>query len=353
MIREPAAKRPRIDDPVKDTGSMGLRTVVPATLENVPFEMLREFMKFLEVAELATMKQINQRFCACANKVMPTLLLTMLTSTDVERFPAKIRAKAGNELARIGDPRFDSSHYYLPADRTDGFVRIPGGEEVAPFQMSRYPVTVAQYKAFELSGGYLEDRYWEEAQQVECWSKAGFKGFENNFRQEHGKSVSWNKNGSYGALFEIGNHPVVGVSWYEAKAYSTWLSEQLRYKVDLPTKKQWWHAARGRLNGMKCPLGNEAKTERMNVDETGLRCTSSVGCFAKGKNGYGIEDLCGNVWEWCEDVPIEDDSVRACCGGCWVDDAWKVDCGYFEDFDAMDQDLSGGFRLIRPFSISM
>ena len=122
------------------------------------------------------------------------------------------RARAGNTLAQLGDPRFDPDHWYLPADSMLGFVEIPGGPflmgsdldndpdsqeyerrrhevHLLAFYIARYPVTVAQFKLFVEDSGYQPS----------------------------------DKN----SLTGIGDHPVVWVNWYDALEYCRLLHGKL------------------------------------------------------------------------------------------------------------------------------
>ncbi len=95
------------------------------------------------------------------------------------------------------------------------------------FEISKYSITNAQFEAFVQDGGYT-DRCWRS-----CWTKAGLKW--------KGDNTGPNK---YGGVFDMPNHPVVGVMWYEAVAYCNWLSQKLGRPVSLPSEAQWERAAR-------------------------------------------------------------------------------------------------------------
>ncbi len=99
-------------------------------------------------------------------------------------------------------------------------------------------------------------------------------------------------NSVYRARAGYENHPVVNVSWYGAMAYAKWVGKRL------PTEAEWEKAARGGLVGLNYPWGNSIDSNRANYKEH-IRDTTAVGKYPA--NGYGLYDMCGNVWEWCLD----------------------------------------------------
>jgi iron(II)-dependent oxidoreductase len=98
----------------------------------------------------------------------------------------------------------------------------------------------------------------------------------------------------------MNDHPVAGICWNDAKAYCDWAG------VTLPTEAQWEHAARGPQN-YTFPWGNT-------FDRSKLRCsgtkqgdagdTAAVGSYPP--NSFGLNDMAGNVWQWCWDWYAED-----------------------------------------------
>ena len=89
------------------------------------------------------------------------------------------------------------------------------------------------------------------------------------------------------------NHPVTHVSWYAAMAYAGWAEKRL------PTEAEWEYAARGGLAGKKYPNGDVIDAGKANFDRN-VGGTTAVGGYPK--NGYGLFDMAGNVWEWCLDA---------------------------------------------------
>ena len=315
------------------------------------------------------------------------------------RLPPVERAAAGRALARLGDLRPgvgvlsppppagegpgmralpDILWCYVPpgpftmgsADEDemawDGEKpRHPNDSVTEGYLISRYPVTNAQFAAFVEAGGYRERQYWTEA---------GWRWKE----QEELK-------GSYdpGEPFNLPNHPVVGVSWYEAVAYCRWLGERLQVSgfkfqvwcggqtepwnlepetltVRLPSEAEWEKAARG-TDGRVFPWGGEADSDRANYVDTGIGTTSAVGCFPGGASPYEVEDLSGNVWEWPrslyreypydpgdgrEDLEAGRDVLRVLRGGAFNLEARFVRCASRFRLNPLNRYRNHGFRVL-------
>lgn len=93
------------------------------------------------------------------------------------------------------------------------------------------------------------------------------------------------------------NHPVVGVSWRQARAYARWAGRRL------PSEAEWERAARGEVTNVRFPWGNKRQREYANV-WLEPRSVVPTGTKAVGRYptmGFGLKDLSGNVWEWCDD----------------------------------------------------
>jgi formylglycine-generating enzyme required for sulfatase activity len=110
------------------------------------------------------------------------------------------------------------------------------------------------------------------------------------------------------------HHPVVYVSHADATRFCAWLSTKERRKYRLPTEAEWEYAARGE-DGRKFPWGDRLEADDLanfadankklpwadRTRDCGFEHTSPVGSFPRGASAFGLEDMAGNVWEWCLD----------------------------------------------------
>lgn len=114
-----------------------------------------------------------------------------------------------------------------------------------------------------------------------------------------------------------GKQPVVNVSWEDAVAFAKWLSEKSGQSYRLPTEAEWEYAARSGAKQSRfwgdnpdeaCKYANVADmtAKKQRPKWTTFFCNDNfavsapVGSFMA--NGLGLNDMLGNVWEWCEDV---------------------------------------------------
>jgi formylglycine-generating enzyme required for sulfatase activity len=200
------------------------------------------------------------------------------------------------------------------------WVDIPAGHFLArdhkelresnTIRIAAYPLTNAQYEAFIQSNGYLVQRYWTES---------GWK-----WLQAHEITGP----DQFGKPFGITNHPRVGVSWYEAVAYTRWLNEvynerHIQCNVRLPSEFELERAIRGD-EGNRFAYGDEIDYSRCNGGGTGIGSTCAVGIFPEACSPHGLYDATGNVWEWTLSTPDEEwgnnldsDESRVIRGGSW------------------------------------
>ena len=201
--------------------------------------------------------------------------------------PAKLRSRLGDAIGAL-DPRFDAENYFLPCGDDLGFVSIPSRDDLC---FARYPVTVAQFRAFVVDSGF-------EPGDPDC-------------------------------LRDPDHRPVRYVNHAEALAYCEWLTGTgclpSGWRADLPDEHEWEHASRGGASDKwDYWWKGKADPERANYNDTGIGDTSVVGCFPS--NGYGLYDMLGNVWEWTKSPWSESDSDPVVRGGSWLNSAGLLRC---------------------------
>ncbi|NLF14989.1 MAG: formylglycine-generating enzyme family protein, partial [Anaerolineaceae bacterium] len=267
--------------------------------------------------------------------------------------------------------------------------------------ISRYPITNAQYRPFVEGSGYDEARHWTP----EGWAwRTGHREpdlspledvQDEQLKQSYARWLAQREVDRRGQPFwwddphwGSPNRPVVGLCWYEALAYCSWLTERMKEtggrgrvwhnghisdsqypisQVRLPTEAEWEKSARG-SRGFCWPWGNEWHTGRANTDEAGIRETSAVGAFPAGASPWGVLDLAGNVWEWTASrwgrttvsrpdygypydpgdgrEELDGPDFRVVRGGSWRDLQRFARCAYRDRLDPDFYDFSVGFRVV-------
>lgn len=185
----------------------------------------------------------------------------------------------------------------VPYFQRGTFSTNPNFEDEAPFRyigvdrfyIQRTEVTNAEYAAFIADGGYTQQ--WRNV-----WSEQGW-----SYISDPANPISapnqWNQAPRYHMGETSPNHPVSGVSYYEAEAYARWRGRRL------PTEAEWELAATG-LNQSTAyvyPWGETLLCDRVNVWSCGGREKVEVTSFPNGASPLGALNMAGNVWEWTSD----------------------------------------------------
>jgi formylglycine-generating enzyme required for sulfatase activity len=224
----------------------------------------------------------------------------------------RARLKIAEGLGAVRDPRLRSDLRWVPVGGAT-FVRGSAAEDawphegpparvtVADYWIQRWPVTVAEFEAFLVADdGYALDQWWDK--DAISWHRA------------HQGPAAWDQ------IAHHRNHPVSGVSWWEARAYCRWYDAVAPrgeppalpegHVVQLPTEAQWEHAAHpdpaaaGLERGPVYPWGTDWPEEpRANLAGCGLEhaAPTPVGLFGGGSGRLDLWDLAGNVNEHCLD----------------------------------------------------
>jgi formylglycine-generating enzyme required for sulfatase activity len=245
--------------------------------------------------------------------------------------------------------------------------------------IGQFPVTNAEWAFFMAAGGY-EDEQWWKTEAARAWRQGDLSVHEDikqEWRDERrsiqsnlDKVQSWAKSGRithqqqaefltlaswsedefeqwlakkypdvrqtqphfwHDQLYNHPTQPVVGVCWYEAQAYLSWLSNQSGNFFRLPSEVEWEIAARG--PEFRChAFSKQFHIGCANTADTHLRRTSPVGIFPKGDTPDGVVDLAGNIYEWTSSLyrpypynpsdgreAHDEKGRRVMRGGAWID----------------------------------
>jgi gamma-glutamyl hercynylcysteine S-oxide synthase len=160
--------------------------------------------------------------------------------------------------------------------------------EVEGYYLDRFPVTNREFQRFVEAGGYDQLQLWDE----EIWP--AMLQFTDRTGQAGPKM--W-ENGRFPAGKE--DHPVVGVSWYEAAAFARWTGKRLPSDPEWVKAAAWPVTSEGsRVMQRKFPWGDAMDRSLANLWGSGPGDTVPVTKHAEGASVGGVRQLVGNVWEW-------------------------------------------------------
>jgi iron(II)-dependent oxidoreductase len=268
----------------------------------------------------------------------------LLVTAENPSIPLGERIAAAHALAREGDPRLSAERRVRIAGESSLMGKPPRPTHVAPFSMDIFPVTVAAFRRFIDQRGYWDRRHWSE----DGW---GWKVENAVERPRFWDEPEW-------AAYLVDNHPVVGVSFYEAEAYASFVGARL------PREAEWERAAAG-ADGRLYPWGAEWVDGACGMRGVGPRSTVPIGVFPRNRSEAGVRDLVGCVWQWCSDPFVgwgsdADDSVdeaafgaeprRVARGGAWNSLQWSVTCQSRNGYPRHARFSNLGFRCAADVS---
>jgi formylglycine-generating enzyme required for sulfatase activity len=262
--------------------------------------------------------------------------------------PLAVRVQAADALGRAGDGRLQVENWVslepttINIDPTQMALNIvddpdvqavsesaetlsalsqPGSRSprrIRPFAIGKYPVTVVEFSQFVKGGGYEDERWWRG-----CFGK-------------------WTAPRDWPDQLAYPSRPVTGVSWNEAEAYATWAGARL------PSEVEWERAAGGR-ESRRYPWGNERPEPFLANFSMLVGHPSPVGIFPAGATREGVQDLAGNVWEWCMN-PVRSSPYRVLKGGSWLQEGEALGISTRMITQPLTRADSVGFRIVRDLT---
>ncbi|MEG4327894.1 ergothioneine biosynthesis protein EgtB [Microcoleus sp. herbarium5] len=257
----------------------------------------KKVLDYLEVAPIDEQERLWRFIIQHESQHCETVAFVLQMQRKKEEGRGKKEEGRGNEEGRlITNYRLPITDYQLQITDSQA-IEIPGGEfylgsdaaealdnersrhlcYLEAYSIDRYPVTCRQYRDFMESGGY---------QNPDWWSADGWKWLQS---AKVDRPLYWSENPAFN------NHPVCGVSWYEAEAYCNFIGKRL------PSEAEWEKAASWDTTNQTYriyPWGEEQPNGSLCNHGNNIANTSPVDAFPKGASAIGCCDMLGNVWEW-------------------------------------------------------
>ena len=176
------------------------------------------------------------------------------------------------------------------------------------YEMGKYPITIAEYMHF-------------------------VKDTDSHYPKYH-EAINLGKNA-----------PIIGVNWYDAIAYCEWLSSKTNKNYRLPTEEEWEYSCRAETT-TKWSFGNDENkfSEYAWYSENSNKTIHPVG--EKLPNYWGLYDMHGSVWEWCDDWYNEEKNRRVVRGGSWNNNTYDARSSYRNKGNPYTHNPDRGFRIV-------
>ncbi|MBC5795439.1 SUMF1/EgtB/PvdO family nonheme iron enzyme [Sphaerospermopsis sp. LEGE 00249] len=299
--------------------SKDLETVLDKMLQDLPINRVQSANEVLLELE-------KQKF----NKP-PKLPVSSISSQPVSQFISSQPGLSFTQNEHLGNGvilemvEIPGGTFLMGSPNGEGDDREKPQHQVAvrPFYMGKYPVTQAQ---------------WEKVARLPR------------------VKIDLNPKPSH---FKGANLPVERVSWHDAQEFCTRLSKHTGKIYRLPSEAEWEYACRAKIT-TPYYFGESITTDLVNYAQFIFGKTTNVGKFPA--NSFGLYDMHGNVWEWCEDgwhenyrnapiwpndsIPwISNNNFHVMRGGSWGSDAESCRSAYRHYSDQWDRYYEYGFRL--------
>lgn len=342
-------------------------------------------------------------------KSLLAILLVALCVTSSAAEPVAVPANSlGIKLVRIPGGEFvrgfttdnrreHDFHLAHPYSNKQNFKEETPAHRVRlsqPFEMATSEVTVGQFKQFVKATKYTTDAE-KSGGALGCFPEE--KDYVDRFHKD--PAITWKTPG----FAQTDEHPVVAVSWNDAQAFCQWLSDEENAIYRLPSEAEWecacraggttWYSwgtdpdlaythanvADGALEAAQPRTTQFQRAVKLGPEDgDGVVFTAPVETYKP--NAWGLHDMHGNVWEWCQDrwsadvyerffdgvprqerkdVVIEDPLFetetdqhrygdwRVMRGGAWTCAPAAVRCSIRTFAEAGDASVYTGFRVVR------
>ena len=364
------------DAPQKKTGTLCKKLLNPYTSANRQRYILDCLKASQKTSALNVLRKfqakglaLNQDIKNRAEEVIGSLL--MVLSREYER--DKVDLDKFNEYSLRNRRGFFRNSY----EHNTSYILILGGSyiysntkeeaSIPDLYVAKYPVTNKQYRSFIdfLTGNPSKndanlslESYQDALFSLANSKDASVKGFDDYLKEEQNLVNLFRSIFDDDRKFNKDDQPVVGVSWYAARAYCLWLTMLAGNGIEyrLPTEKEWEWAAGGKrdktdevLEVRRYPWGDTPKptAKHANYDEN-EGSTTPVGRYPDGATPEGLYDMAGNVWEWMENWHEKYKTKKMPRGGCWYVRPELLECSYRWILNPVARYDVIGFRVVHP-----
>jgi sulfatase modifying factor 1 len=251
--------------------------------------------------------------------VLPVMPCCAPTKARAQLLEGSRQAAAERERATSGSTsdmiRLEGGPFLMGTEDTDAVPQDGEGPvrecRVDPFYLDRHTVTNAQFQEFISATAYVTEGesfgwsfvFYPPASE----SAAALQQVPGLKWWRRVDGATWaHPEGPDSGIRHRDSHPVVHVSWNDAAAYAKWAGKRL------PTETEWEFAARGSLEQKRFPWGDELTPggvhlcniwqgdfPDINTADDGYEAVAPVDAFPA--NGFGLQVITGNTWEWCSD----------------------------------------------------
>ncbi len=247
----------------------------------------------------------------------------------------------------------DSDNSYMGEGKFDDELPIHD-VTLSEFDMSTTEITNAQYAVYlneALALGNIDIFTGDVYGNTDDWFRELYIEIGYVYNSSNKCWIQHGTNKAFTVTTGKENWPVIAVTWYGAKAFAQY------YGFDLPTEAEWEYAARG---GKQYKYGTDDGTiigSKANYNKN-IGFPVNVGTYSP--NPFGLYDMCGNVWEWCNDKYGDYSSDSAynptgpltglysvARGGCWGDHYRYCRTAFRRNFRRSYALSSIGFRVVR------
>jgi formylglycine-generating enzyme required for sulfatase activity/predicted phosphodiesterase len=270
-----------------------------------------------------------------------------------------------NRLSSFRNPFEHDAHYILiPGGRyiysvTESEVTVPD------LYVAKYPVTNLQYRSFidfldakapEFDAALSLNSFNDALYALGRKRKNGIPGLLAYLKARDSLVARFRSQEDANRKYNRDEQPVVGVSWYAARAYCLWISmlagDPELYR--LPTEEEWEWAAGGQRNKpqevlrvRRYPWGDKEPTNKNANFGFNEESTTPVGSYPDGTTPEGLYDMAGNVWEWMGNKYSKNTFARSLRGGSWLNESALLRCSVrLADYPGSWLNYIG-FRVVR------